>query len=219
MGTSPDRRWLLYWKWLTGDPQPRLMRILLTGGGAEQEVLRTTDTNPNISCSHMPRGGCVLVERQGTATILSLVDPIKGRGPKLLEVAGEFTGSPTMSPDGRHTAFVLQGANIGRDPMPRERKNRIRMVDLHGAIENEITVPGAEYLMSLDWSADGTGFLSGDLTFTGTRLLHIQLDGASQVLWAQPARADMWGIPWPDGRYLATFKTRGSANVWTVENP
>jgi serine/threonine protein kinase len=201
---SPDGEWLLYWNQLTGDPQPRLRR-----GGADQEILSSEGAAPYFSCSHTFGGGCVLAERQGTATILSLVDPINGRGPKILEVPSEFTGDPTMSPDGRHIAFVLAGV----------LKNRIRIVDLHGATESEITVPGAKGLVSVDWSADGTSFFSGDFALSGTRLLHIERDGTSQVLWTQPANFIFWAIPSPDGRRLATFKPRISANVWMVENP
>jgi hypothetical protein len=92
-------------------------------------------------------------------------------GPKILEITNERADNPAMSPDGHHIAFPL---------FPR---NRIRIVDLHGAIENEITVSGAEVLSDLNWSADGAGFFCGDLASSATRLLHIQRDGASQVLW------------------------------------
>jgi hypothetical protein len=119
-----------------------------------------------------------------------------------------------MSPDGQHIAFVLPGTP----------QNRIRVVDLHGVTEEEITVSRAEYLESLDWSADGTGFLSADIQPAGARLLHVERSGASQVLWtepgaSQPGESDLWGIPSPDGRYLATMKDDQTANVWMVENP
>jgi hypothetical protein len=65
----------------------------------------------------------------------------------------------------------------------------------------------------------GTGFFSADLTLSGTRLLHIERDGASQVLWAQPAGTQIWGISSWDGRRLATLKPRMNTNVWIVENP
>jgi Tol biopolymer transport system component len=144
---SPNSQWLLYWNRVApGDPQLRLRRMLL-GGGADQEILSTDDAFPDISCSHTTGGVCVLVERQGNSEIVSLVDPMKGRGPKVLEITGEFTGDPTMSPDGRHIAFVLGGAV----------KNRIRIVDLHGITESEIRVADTKNLASLDcWSADGT---------------------------------------------------------------
>jgi WD40-like Beta Propeller Repeat len=154
-------------------------------------------------------GACVLVERQGRAETISLIDPIKGRGPKVLEMAGEFASDPTMSPDGRHIAFVPGGAV----------KNRIRIIDLHGVTESEIAVADAKNFASLEWSADGTGFFSADLTLSGTRLLHIERDGASQVLWTQPSAMEICGFQSPDGQYLATFKRRISSNVWIVEKP
>jgi Tol biopolymer transport system component len=205
---SPDGQWLLYWNWLPGDPRSRLMRTPL-GGGANQAILSSEDTFPDISCSHTPGGGCILVEMQGKSEIVSLIDPVKGRGPKIVEIMGDFTRNPAMSPDGQHIAFVLPGVV----------KNRIRIVDLNGAIESEITVPGAEYLASLDWSADGTDFFSEEIRPLVARLVHIQRDGAFQVLWAQTAGVEVWGIPSPDGRHLATFRTRLSDNVWMVENP
>jgi hypothetical protein len=44
-------------------------------------------------------------------------------------------------------------------------------------------------------------------------LLHIERSGASQVLRSEPGSYWLWGIPSPDGRYLATFRTTESANV------
>jgi hypothetical protein len=114
-----------------------------------------------------------------------------------------------VSPASPHIAFVLPGA-------PR---SRIRVVNLHGATESEITVSGAKDLGSLDWSADGTGFFSVDMQQTTARLLHVERSGASQVLWALPFRWNFWAVPSPDGRYLATWKMDENANVWMVENP
>jgi hypothetical protein len=173
-------------------------------------VLNTTDVLPNISCSQTPGEGCILVEKQGTATILSLLDPIKGRGPKVREIPSDSSSEDVMiSPDGRHIAFVLEGVP----------HNRIRIVNLYGATESEITVPGTKLLMGLNWSADGSGFFVSDVTLVGTRLLHIERNGASQVLWSQPANQLMGGLQSPDGQHLAMFRTIRSANVWVVENP
>jgi Tol biopolymer transport system component len=159
-------------------------------------------------CSHTPGGACILIELRGKTWVSSLLDPINGRGRKVLETTMD-AGTPAISPDGKHIAFLLPGTP----------KNRIRIVDLHGATESEIRVLGAEDLETLDWSADGTAFFSGEVHPSGARLLHVQLNGASQVLWTQPARTELWGIPSPNGRHLATFKTKVSANVWMVENP
>jgi serine/threonine protein kinase/Tol biopolymer transport system component len=205
---SPDGRWLLY-SWndeKPGHSKTRLMRMPL-GGGSAEEILAANDAF-GLMCSHTAGGPCILIELRGKAWISSLLDPINGRGPKVIETTMD-AGTPAISPDGTHIAFVLPGTP----------KNRIRIVDLHGATENEIRVLGTKDLETLDWSADGTGFFSGDMQPAGARLLHVQLDGRSQVLWTQPARTELWGIPSPDGRHLATFKTQVSANVWMVEKP
>jgi serine/threonine protein kinase/Tol biopolymer transport system component len=209
---SPDGRWVLYLASddTAGSPKTRLMRIPLAGGTA-QEIL-SHDVN-DFNCSHTAGRACVLNETWDKTSIFSLLDPITGRGSKVLETTVE-AGSPAISPDGQHIAFVLSGA-------PR---NRIRIVNLHGATEEEITVSGAEHLFSLEWSADGAAFFSGDIQQETTRLLHIKRNGASHVLWIQPTTIfTMWGTPWgipsPNGRYLATFKVTESANVWMVEKP
>jgi Tol biopolymer transport system component len=205
---SPDGRWLLY-SW--NDEKPgrskiRLMRMPLAGGSAA-EILAGDDAF-GLTCSHSAGGACILIELRGKTWVSSLLDPINGRGRKVLETTMD-AGTPAISPDGKHIAFLLPGTP----------KNRIRIVDLHGATESEIRVLGAEDLETLDWSADGTAFFSGEVHPSGARLLHVQLNGASQVLWTQPARTELWGIPSPNGRHLATFKTKVSANVWIVENP
>jgi Tol biopolymer transport system component len=205
---SPDGRWLLYF-WNDenpGHPRTRLMRMPLAGGAA-QEVL-AADNAHGLTCSSRPEGACILIETRGKLGINSLFDPVKGRGPKVLEITVE-SGPPAISPDGRHIGFVLPGTP----------KTRIQMADLHGASESEVTVSGAEDLESLDWSSDGTGFFTADNRPETPRLLFVQRNGTSHVLWTQPAGTLIWGIPSPNGRYLATFKTDQNANVWIVENP
>jgi Tol biopolymer transport system component len=97
--------------------------------------------------------------------------------------------------------------------------NRIRMIDLHGTPQGEITVAGAQNLEYLEWSADGTGFFVADLQPEGARLLYVERDGASQVLWTRRHGSDLGPIPSPNGRYLAMNMDEENANVWMVENP
>jgi eukaryotic-like serine/threonine-protein kinase len=205
---SPDGRSLLYFSNHedSGHSKTSLMRMPLAGGIA-QEILSGDDAYV-VSCSRIAGGACVLTERRGKVSTFSLLDCLKGRGPKVLETTAQ-AGNAAVSPDGQHIAFVLPGA-------PR---SRIRVVNLHGATESEITVSGAKDLGSLDWSADGTGFFSVDMQQTTARLLHVERSGASQVLWALPFRWNFWAVPSPDGRYLATWKMDENANVWMVENP
>ncbi|MBZ5652037.1 MAG: hypothetical protein LAO18_16320 [Acidobacteriia bacterium] len=56
-------------------------------------------------------------------------------------------------------------------------------------------------------------------TTTGTyALLNMDLQGRARPVWEQTKMAVGWGIPSPDGRYLAMWQASGSANVWMVEN-
>jgi hypothetical protein len=144
-------------------------------GGAPQEIL-TADEISGFSCSRTT-GACLLTEGWQKARISYLLDPLKGRGRKLLETDPD-AGRPAISPDGHHLAFVLSATP----------HDRIRIINLHGTTMREITVSGAQYLGSLDWSADGTGFFSVDMQQTTTRLLHVERSGASQVLWTLPFR-------------------------------
>jgi Tol biopolymer transport system component len=205
---SPDGRWVLYLSFddVPGGPKTRLMRIPIAGGTA-QEVFPAEGVS-GFHCSNTAGRACVLAETRGKASIFSLLDPMKGRGPKVLETTVN-AGGPDISPNGQHIAFVLPGPP----------HNRIRIVDLHGATEGEITVLGAQDLQSLDWSADGTGFFCADVQPETTRLLHVQRNGTSHVLLTHAPGWAIWGVPSPDGRYLATFKGSCSSNVWMVENP
>ncbi len=202
---SPDGEWVLSLSMedTPGRPKKRLMRSPL-GGGSALEIL-AGDGIVAFNCSRIPGGACVMNERQGNALVTSLFDPMKGRGLKVLQASDSVDAE--ISPDGLHLAFV-----------PANR-NHIRILDLHGAPEKEISVPGAGYLTTLDWVADGIGFFCGDLQTVSTRLLHVDPSGASQVLWSEPTTENIWGIAAPDGQHFATFRWDMIANVWMVENP
>jgi len=80
-------------------------------------------------------------------------------------------------------------------------------------------VPDEENLVSLDWMADGSGFIAADQHGRAeARLLHVDRRGAADVLWSEP-QLDLWGVASPDGRSVALLKGRGAASVWLVENP
>lgn len=221
---SPDGEHVIYWQ--TGAPEyptPQLMRMPLAGGAPHKVFTGDAEV---FLCSRTAGGLCVLTERKGNTSVLSLFDPLNGRIAKVLNLP-RLPGNATISPDGRHIAFVL----------PSLPHNRIRVINLNAITEQEITVSDAQELESLDWSADGTGFFSGDVRSDSTRLLRIDRSGASsllwmqprayeitshstlQVLWTEPGGYQIWGIPSPDGRYLASYKPTLSANVWMVENP
>jgi hypothetical protein len=74
-------------------------------------------------------------------------------------------------------------------------------------------------LTSLDYAPDGKGFFVGDNSLTEVRKLYINVARNSSVLWRQLRTLPMiWGIPSPDGKYLALMMFTEDSNVYVVEN-
>jgi Tol biopolymer transport system component len=204
---SPDGQWILNLSF--DDTQERhkrrVLRMPLEGGSAK-EIL-TGDRIVGLTCADNPGAACIVNERTGDLLTVSVLDPIRGRGAKIL--MARATGDATISPDGKHVAFILPG----------KPQNQIRIASLRGSTEHEITATEAQDLESLDWSADGVTFFGGDMRSGGAHLLHIHPNGRSEILWTPPTRDQIWGIPSPDGRYLATFGYEVNSNAWIVPNP
>ena len=201
---SPDGRWILNLSFDDTQEQHkrRVLRMPLDGGSS-QEIL-TGDRIVGLMCANIAGAMCILNERAGELLIVSVLDPMKGRGAKILEVP--VTGDAAISPDGKHIAFVLPG----------KPQNRIRIASLRGVTEQEITATEAQDLESLNWDVDGTTFFGGDNQSDGAHLLHIYANGTSTLLWKAPTTDQVWGVPSPDGRYLATFGYEVTSNAWIV---
>jgi len=45
----------------------------------------------------------------------------------------------------------------------------------------------------------------------------VDLKGNARVLWRFRAGGDPWGVPSPDGRYLAILVSVMNSNVWMLE--
>jgi Tol biopolymer transport system component len=210
---SPDGKWLLYTVPDASGSGTWVMRLPIAGGNPER-VFRS-DGRPDLQCSRAPGGACAVLERGETKALVSVFDPLRGRGPRIMEI-GALNNFAGPSPDGRHIAIVPHDSP----------HNRIQVFDFRGVLEREITVQGAQTLSGCDWTADGSGFFAGDLHGNEMRLLHIDKTGAYEVLMTQrsqrPVHAtpgSIHAIPSPDGRYIATMKEKVESNVWMVENP
>jgi serine/threonine protein kinase len=205
---SPDGDWLIYLTPQGVSGKMQLMRIPI-GGGEPQPLLVTKGIyGTGVTCSHIAGGICALSETDYKTTTVSAVDPIKGRGAVLFTLKGMTIAN--ISPDGKHVAYLL----------PETPQRRIRITDLRGVVEADVTVTGADSLGNLDWSADGSGFFTSDERSNETRLLHVQRSGASQILWTLSGVViSVYGVPSPDGRYLATYRGTFSSNVWMVQEP
>jgi len=94
----------------------------------------------------------------------------------------------------------------------------IRLLSLSGGSDREIKVKGWPNLTGLDWSPDGKGLYCGSASPQGRTLLYVDLKGNARVLWQyKGAGGNIWGVPSPDGRYLAIMGYVSNSNVWMVE--
>jgi Tol biopolymer transport system component len=115
-----------------------------------------------------------------------------------------------LSPDG--STFALS-----REYQP---EIHIRLLSLSGGSDREITVkswPGVS-MRSLYWSPDGKGLYCGSLAFRGPTILYVDLKGNARVMWQfKGSAAPTWGVPSPNGRYLAMRNTLTTSNMWMLE--
>ena len=212
---SADGSWILYLevpKTLVGPSTPlRLMRMPVSGG-VPQFVLETRN-DQDFYCARAPASLCVTEEtsQDQKQLMLTAFDPLKGRGKVLRTLDVDPTASyhTQISPDGATFATSRGG----------EAEIHIRLLSLSGGSEREITVKGWPNLAGLDWSPDGKGLYCGSISPQGRTLLHVDLEGNAKVLWQDKGQGGaIWGIPSPDGRYLAISGTEvRNLDIWMVE--
>jgi Tol biopolymer transport system component len=174
-------------------------------GGGEAELLLESSNIIGLRCSRT--GPCIISERRDGVVIVSEVDPLKGTRVREIyrDTSIRFAG-PDLSPDAKWLA-TPSGATI------------VLRSFATGAIVREIAVQGASdamNLVNLDYAADGKGFFAGQTTPTETRQLYVSLTGKTSVLWRQAGKSLLWGIPSPNGRYLAMMVYNDDSNVYTI---
>jgi len=216
---STDGNWILYVqqhpKTAASPSTPlRLMRIPV-GGGVAQFALETRN-QLDYRCARAPASLCVLLEASQDEKELTITafDPLKGRG-KVLRTIEEnpdahFEGD-ALSPDGAIVAMSRSG----------EAETHIRLLSLTGRPDREIALKDCPHLAGLDWSQDARGVYCGCVSPESKTLQYLDLKGQSRVLWrfkGAGAGGQVWGIPSPDGRYLAIMGEVENSNVWMLES-
>lgn len=199
---AADGRSVLFCGMVPKDRTCRLMRAPLSGGKAVP-----VDTIPRIAdfrCS--PAGACSVAQMRGDGPghIIYALDPERGKGREIYRENDPDSGTPDISPDGK-TLATVSGTNI------------VLRSFSTGTIVRRIQVRGATQLVTLDYAPDGKGFYSGELLRTEARQLYVDLTGRATVLWIQPGRSVVWGVPAPDGRTLALLLYTTDANVYMVD--
>jgi Tol biopolymer transport system component len=218
---SADGTWILYEEFPntsapashspTAETLPaRLMRVP-ANGGVPQFLLDASDLW-GYCCARAPASLCVITEESPDQKkfTLTTLDPVKGRGKVLRTIEKDPSvhfGSYDISPDG--TTYALSQGS--------EAEIHIRLLSLSGGSDREVTVKGWPNITGLNWSPDGKGLYVGSVTPQANTLLYVDLKGNARVLWQYKGTGGIWGVPSPDGRYLAILGTATNSNVWMLE--
>jgi hypothetical protein len=189
----------------------RLMRTPVSGG-ATQFVMEIRNVE-NFGCARAPASLCVVSEesQDGKKVTFTAFDPLRGRGKVLRTIQKDPTDdfSDRVSPDGSTLAISKHG----------EAEIHIRLLSLTGGADREIAVKSwpklAQY--GLHWSIDGRAFYVGSVSLQASTLLHADLKGNARVLWQFKGARRTYGVPSPDGRYLAILGSVYNSNVWMLE--
>jgi Tol biopolymer transport system component len=214
---SPDGASLLYWEYPLSPAAPVHLMCIPVSGGMPQFVMEMRNTGflAAVGCARAPASLCVVLEptQDEKGLTLTAFDPVKGRGKVLRTIAKDPSAHDfgvALSPDGSTLA-------ISRTFQP---EIHIRLLSLTGGSDREISVKGWPALSyrGLSWSADGKGLYCGSNSPQGSTLLHVDLEGNAKVLWQHKGGSgDVFGVPSPDGRYLAIRSSVLGGNVCMLE--
>jgi Periplasmic component of the Tol biopolymer transport system len=214
--TSPDGKWMLYdirsneskHSPSRSSGTVRLMRIPTTGGPPE---LVLTARLYNFWCAPSPSTSCAFAEQRPDRKelVFTAFDPIRGKGRELARFAtdpNEDYFGWSLSPDSTRIAIIKTGGN------------HVYVLPLDGSRVRDLNVAGWSGFNTFCWSVDSKGFFIGNTTGLGATLLFVDLNGKAHPLWQQKSGPYTWGVPSPDGRYLAIFGQEFNGNMWMIEN-
>ncbi len=225
---TPDGGWILYIPLPTNDnpSNPRQLRRAQIGGGSSELVL-TGSLYGDPRCARLPATMCAIAELtpELKQLVFTAFDPLKGRGRELCRFGIGTKPDPDyewdLSPDGTRIALLEYS---GRE---------IQILSFDGSPARSLAVTGRKTLQSVNWTADGKGFLVSSAANGGSVLLQVDLQGNAHVLWEQKGSIAPWNVPlthrlggpsapWavpsPDGRHLAIYNWSLNANMWMIEN-
>jgi serine/threonine protein kinase len=219
--TTPDGKWYIGRIWPDGEsgehptiPFP-ILRIPLAGG--KPETILQLSRHGTVSCARPPSNTCVLAEQSEDRKqmIVSILDPIKGRGSELVrldfdrELATLEVPICFISPDGTRLA------------MARSPESPLEVRSLHGQLIHKIPSQSVGKWTWLNWSADQKGFFATTKVQSGNELLYLDFQGKATLL-RKCAGGGLGGgcegLPAPDGRHLAIVEIDQSNNMWMMEN-
>lgn len=227
---SPDGSWILYLSWpstngLMLSAPGRMMRIPASGGTPEtvfevkgypgsaqvprERWLPSARGYPDFRCPSLPplSRPCVLGEVNQDQLVFSAFDPLQGRKDELARLDIDPSDSFwDLSPDGSRIAFgnFENGGHIG-------------ILDLAGRERRVVELGGWDHLTSVGWSTDGRSLFATNWSSVAGSILHVALNGETQLLHRASGMTLERPLPSPDGRYLAFGDVITTSNAWMID--
>jgi eukaryotic-like serine/threonine-protein kinase len=208
---SPDGAWIFYWvrpDFFPGSTsQARLMKVPVSGG--QSELVLTAPLFDTHRCGRFPATSCAFAALEGGQAVFYTFDAFRGKGSELMriDVNPASVYHWDLSPDSSRIAFLKEG------------EGQVKIISLKGKPEQNITATGWAGFNSLDWTANGKGLLVSSWSPSQVAtLLHLDLNGKAHVLWQLKGSFLTYGVPSPNGRYLAMEGGTTDSNAWMVEN-
>lgn len=212
---TPDSSAVIYVIWPKlgeSSRESRLMKIPIEGG-PPRLLLQRADLG-NVQCARLPSTLCMFDVRKETELSFFRFDPVSGKYEEMPRLTihdqPSYAYNWSLSPDGKLLALAKQEA-VSKVPT-------ITLLSTEDGTQRAISVQAWAGIGSIDFSADGRSLLASAHTNTWKwALLKIDLEGRTTTLLEDPDMKIGWAIPAPDGRHLALWKSRGTANVWMLE--
>jgi dipeptidyl aminopeptidase/acylaminoacyl peptidase len=212
---TPDGSAVLYVIWpKLGEKarEGRLMGVPLKGG-PPRVVLEQRDLG-NMQCARLPSTLCLFDVRDEKKMSFFRFDSATGKSEEIPSLAIDdqpsYAYNWSLSPDGKFLATAKR-EGVQKDPC-------ITLFSIDDGTKRTITVQAWAGISAIDFSADGRSLLASAYTNAWKwALLKIDLQGHTTTLLEDSEMMIGWAIPAPDGKHLALWKARGSANVWMLE--
>ena len=216
---SPDGKWIIALIWpvspgqagATNQPLP-LVRVPVAGGAPE--LIFNMATPGPASCAKAPSHLCVVAEQTADhkQMVVTSFDPLKGRGLELARI--DLDRDIDLMVDNLLCVVSPDGTRLALTHSP---DGPIEIHSLRGQPTQIIRVKALDKLFDVTWAADGKGLFVARHVLDGTELLHVDERGNTARLWKSLGPKCI-GIPSPDGRHLAIYDWKRSANMWMMEN-
>ena len=208
--TSPDGKWIFYFRRPNGTyPPTKLMKVPVLGG-AEGTIIGAPLGGPFVDtprCTHAPANLCGVAWLDKNEMVFTSFDAEHGRGRELgrVPVDPQQLHGWALSPDGKWIA-VLETAS-----------SKFDLLEWKTGKRRTVAVGSWSMLMSLDWAPDSKGLFMSVVEPAST-LLHVDLSGHATVLWEPQGAYTTWAMASPDGRHIAMPARTENSNAWMIQN-